>query len=152
VWFSLTSFLANAAMISKYLNPVGKLDQTKKERKSALRSALEVESDSEVLHRKARDNVEHFDERIDNWARQGAGNIIEIVLDTRLELDRFLRAETRVKRALILQEGIFLSEDRHGTIFELELKPVLIEIQRIGQKANEWIDNESPYHFIYPHG
>jgi hypothetical protein len=137
-------------MISKYLAPVGKLDKTKEDRKSSLRSALEVEPDSEVLPRRARDNVEHFDERIDNWVRQGSGNIIEIVLDTKTELEHFQRGGARIKRVLLLQEVVFLSEDGDGKAFELALKPVLAEIQRIAGKADAWIENESPYHFIYP--
>lgn len=61
VWFHLTSFLSHSAMISKYLSPIAN-NEISIARKSALRELLGVSSESEVLPRDTRDNVEHFDE------------------------------------------------------------------------------------------
>ena len=93
VWFHLASFLSHAAMISKYLSPVSK-NNVATERKKALREILEITDDSEVLPRDARDNVEHFDERIDNWVGSEKQNILEIVLPNR-DGYQFMRVDER---------------------------------------------------------
>ncbi len=85
-WFQLTSFLSHAAMISKYLSPISK-GHVAIMRKDLLRKTLEIPENSEVLSRDARDNIEHFDERIDNWVGSGHGKILEIVL---LDRDTFM--------------------------------------------------------------
>jgi len=148
VWFHLSSFLAHTAMISKYLSPIGS-GSTKTVRKNLLRNKLNISVNSDVLPRDARDNIEHFDERIDNWVGNKT-TILEMVLDNR-EAYNFMRVnEKRVKRVLLQKELIFISEKRNGTQFELELQPLFNEVKRIGKEAEEWIKNSSPYHFIYP--
>ncbi len=149
VWFHLTSFLAHAGMISKYISPI-RPNGIKRERMALLKEKLSVSGASEVLTRNARDNAEHFDERIDNWVRDDAGSIMEIVLDSRSGYNYLIRDETRIKRVLLQEELIFISENRDGTKFELELKPLYDEVKRIGQNATEWLENSSPVHFIYP--
>ncbi len=148
VWFHLSSFLSHAAMISKYLSPINPRG-IKKDRMELLREKLNVGDDSEVLPRDARDNVEHFDDRIDNWVG-GDGAIIEIVLDNRSGFNYLRVNEKNVKRVLLQEELIFVSEKRDGSKFELELSPLFEEIKRIGEEATKWIENSSPYHFIYP--
>ena len=154
VWFRLTSFLSHSAMISKYLSPINPRG-IKKDRMSELRDLLNVEKDSEVLSRDARDNIEHFDERIDNWIGH-RGTILEIVLDSRKALKRFLREDTivpdkpRIKRVVLLEEMIFISEKRSTEHFELELIPLQREVARITTAAQNWISTSSPYKFVYP--
>jgi hypothetical protein len=148
VWFHLTSFLSHAAMISKYLDPIGP-NALKRKRMTALRDKLSVTEQSNVLPRSARDNGEHFDERIDNWIG-GDGAILEMVLDNRSGYDYLKVSEKRVKRVLILDDLIFISEKRDQTKFELELAPLFEEIKRIGEAASQWIAGNSPYQFIYP--
>jgi len=108
VWFALTSFLSNAAMMSKYLDPGGPLDQIKKDRRTALRDALGVNKDSDVLPCTARDNVEHFDERIDKWVGQGANSIIELVLDTREDFEYLSYGKKSKPRLYHQGRGVFV--------------------------------------------
>ncbi|GAB4089123.1 hypothetical protein [Hydrogenophaga soli] len=149
VWFHLTSFLSHAAMISKYLSPI-KNNEVALARKNVLREILGIAADSEVLPRDTRDNVEHFDERIDNWVGSENQNILEIVLPDRAGY-HFMRVdEKRVKRVLILDEFVFVSEKRDATKFELPLHPLHQEVSRIELEAEKWIRKKSPYHFIFP--
>src|SRR5687768_6186981 len=78
VWFALTSFLTHAAMVSKFLDPMG-TSESKKLRGNALRAHLQVKTDSSILPRSARDNLEHFDERIDNWVEKKEEKVLEMV-------------------------------------------------------------------------
>lgn len=149
VWFHLTSFLSHSAMISKYLSPISK-NEVAIARKKALRELLGVGIDSEVLPRDTRDNIEHFDERVDNWVGGNNQNILEIVLPDRAGYDYMRVAEKRVKRVLILDELIFVSEKQDSAQFELSLRPLHEEVERIGAEADKWIAASSPYHFIFP--
>src|SRR6056297_1395243 len=78
VWLHLTGFLSHAAMISKYLAPINP-KQIQKLRMKALRDILGVNGSSEIISRSARDNIEHFDERIDNWIEQEETTLVEMV-------------------------------------------------------------------------
>lgn len=149
VWFHLTSCLAHAAMISKYLSPV-RPQGVSRERKRTLRRLLEVADDSEILSRKARDNIEHFDERIDNWVGNDCGGILEVVLPNRGGYEFLDGDNKRIKRVLLAEELIFITENRDGSKLEIPLEPVVQEAKRIGSKAGDWIQDNSPYHFIYP--
>jgi hypothetical protein len=135
-------------MISKYLSPINPRG-IKKDRMVILRDKLNVCDDSGVLPRDARDNIEHFDERIDNWVG-GDGTILEVVLDNRAGFNYLRVNEKNVKRVILQAELIFVSEKRDGSKFELELEPLIDEIKRIGEEAAKWIESSSPYHFIYP--
>lgn len=148
VWFHLTSFLHHASMISKFLAPISR-DEVAVERGRTLREALGVGSESEVLPRAARDNVEHFDERMDRWVEDWNPSILEIVLPDR-EGYEFLRvADKRVKRLLIADEMVFVSEKRDNSKFELKLRPVYQEIDRVRKSAEQWMGTTSPYEFLY---
>jgi len=148
VWFHLSSFLLHAAMVSKYLDPVSP-NKVKKERMTGLRSRLNVTEQSNVLPRDARNNVEHLDERIDNWIGSDA-TILEIVLDNRAAYEHLSISEKRVKRVLIQEGLIFVSEKEDQSKFELELTPLYVELKRIGEAAQHWIDRDSPYHYVGP--
>src|SRR2546428_224252 len=66
-WFALLGLLTAAANISKLLwgsHP----------RRADLRALLGVEDDSPLRVRKLRNDLEHFDERLDEWAAAGAGS------------------------------------------------------------------------------
>lgn len=147
VWFHLTSFLSHAAMISKYLSPISK-NEVAAARKNVLREILGIAADSEVLPRDTRDNVEHFDERIDNWVGSENQNILEIVLPDRAGYNFMRVDEKRVKRVLILDELVFVSEKKDATKFELSLHPLHQEVSRIESEAEKWITKKSPYHFV----
>ncbi len=149
VWFHLFGILSHSAMISKYLDPIGKLSPLQKDRRDQLRHLLNVGSTSAVLARDARDNVEHFDERIDNWVGT-ATSILEIVVPDRKGYEYIGKGNKNIKRLLIADEMVFVSERRDGTRFELPLEPLYKETQRIAKAAEDWIDANSPYHFVYP--
>ena len=148
VWFHLTSFLSHAAMVSKYVSPINPKG-FKKDRMGLLRDKLNITDASKVLPRDARDNVEHFDERIDNWVGSQS-TILEVVFENRAGYEFIQNDEKRIKRILLQEELIFISEKRDGSKFELELQPLFEEVKRIGNEAEEWIKKHSPYHFIYP--
>jgi len=150
VWFHLSSFLSHAAMVSKYLDPI-RPNAFKRERMASLREKLNVTEHSKVLPRFARDNVEHFDERIDNWVGID-GTILETVLQNRAGYHYLRVLEKRVKRVLIQDDLIFISEKRDQTKFELELAPLYEEIKRIGESANQWVERNESFNFIYPQG
>ena len=146
VWFHLTSFLSHAAMISKLVSPISPRG-VKIERMNLLQEALNIESNSEVLPRNARDNVEHFDERIDNWIGADSSTLLEVVFPNRAGYDFMNVDEKRVKRILLLDELIFISETRNADKFELKLQPLFDEVKRIGDEAEAWIESTSPYNF-----
>lgn len=150
VWFHLTSFLHHAAMISKLLAPVRKAGEMASVRGKALKEALGVRGDSEVLPREARNNVEHFDERMDRWIADANSTILEMVLDDRDGYDYLHVAEKRVKRVLIANELVFVSEREDSTKFELRLQPVYKEVERIKHAADRWLERSSPYHYLFP--
>ena len=149
VWFHLTSFLSHAAMISKLVSPISPRG-VKIERMNLLQEALNIESNSEVLPRNARGNVEHFDERIDNWIGADSSTLLEVVFPNRTGYDFMNVDEKRVKRILLLDELIFISETRNADKFELKLQPLFDEVKRIGDEAEAWIESTSPYNFICP--
>ena len=149
VWFHLTSFLSQAAMISKLVSPISPRG-VKIERMNLLQEALNIESNSEVLPRNERDNVEHFDERIDNWIGADSSTLLEVVFPNRAGYDFMNVDEKRVKRILLLDELIFISETRNADKFELKLQPLFDEVKRIGDEAEAWIESTSPYNFICP--
>lgn len=149
VWLHLISFLSHAAMISKYLDPI-RPKEVAAERMNRLRAELDVNEKSNLLARSARDNVEHFDERIDSWVERGAGAILEMVVPNRAGFEFIGRPENSIKRLLIAEERVFVSEQRDGSRLEFPLDPIANELVAIGQNANRWIETKSPYHFIYP--
>lgn len=115
-----------------------------------VKKELIIGVNSEILPRSARDNYEHFDERIDNWVDANATDILEIVLPYRNGYAYLRGSQKRVRRVILLQEYIYISENRDGSHFELELNPLINEIERIDVAATNWIDTKSPYHFLYP--
>ena len=109
-----------------------------------------VGDDSDVLPREARDNIEHFDERLDNWVVEDNQTILEMVLPDQTGYDFLRIGEKRVKRVLIQDEMIFISEKKDKSQFRLCLQPLHEEVIRIGREAEIWINNKSPYHFVFP--
>ena len=107
VWFHLASFLSHVGMISKLVSPISR-NAMASARGAVLKAALNVAATSEVLPRNARDNTEHFDERIDNWVSANAGNIIEIVLPDQDGYNYLRGNEKRVRRVLLKQEFVFI--------------------------------------------
>ena len=147
VWSAVWSLVSNAAMVSKYLYPI---KGGNKKRGRELCRILGVEPGAHILSRKARNNVEHHDERLDNWCKVDAEKIIEMVFEDREGFDYLVDGRTRVRRALLTDEMVFISEDQDGKRFEVELVPLSQELQLLKQKAEAWVVKNSPYKFIFP--
>ena len=147
VWFTVLGFLTHAAMVSKLLDPI-KSEGTAGIRGEALRAHLAVDGESPVLSRSARDNLEHIDERIDRWASQGSTTILEMVFDDRAGFDFIVKGETAIRRVLIRDEMIFVSEDRNGDRLETPLRPVFAALQALHARCEHKLATESPYNYL----
>lgn len=144
VWFVLLSFLTHAAMVSKFLDPIHP-KEAKKERGEALRAHLGIADDSVLLTRDARDNLEHIDERIDRWVQRGDTKILEMVFENRAGFDYICEHNGAIRRVLIADEMVFVSEDRHGKRIETSLRPVFESLQVLRTRCAHKLLTESPY-------
>jgi hypothetical protein len=146
VWFALVSFLTHVAMISKFLDPIHP-NETKENRGATLRAHLNVSDDSPIFPRTSRDNLEHFDERIDRWVQTGQNKILEMVFHDRAGFEYLADGNYAIRRVLIADELVFISEDRNGQPVELELRPVYEALQTLWQACVEKLKTESPYSY-----
>jgi hypothetical protein len=145
IWFALVSFLTHAAMISKFLDPI---KASAKKRGVELRAHLGVPNESAILPRAARDNLEHFDERIDGWVERNEQRVLEMVFQDR-EGFKFLRHQSRaIRRVLIADEMVFISEDRNGAPVEMPLVPIYEGIQQLNATCLHKLATESPYNYM----
>lgn len=144
VWFVLLSFLTHAAMVSKFLDPIGE-NAARTERGRALKAHLKVPENSPILPRNARDNLEHIDERIDGWVQRGDTKVIQMVFEDRAGFNFIFERNGAVRRVLITDEMIFVSEDRNGQRIETALGPVFESLQQLHFQCSEKLRTESPY-------
>jgi hypothetical protein len=142
VWFALVSFLTHAAIVSKLLDPI---KEASFERGKELREHLHVPADSPLLPRAARDNLEHIDERIDNWVKRKESAALELVVDDREGFNFITSRKPAIRRVLINNEMVFISEDRNGAWVEVDLKPLYEAIQNLSAVCQDKLANESPY-------
>ena len=144
VWLYLSTFLAHTAMISKYLKPTGTKDNGKnkvaKDRAKQLKAILKINDKAKLLTRNARDNLEHFDERIDNWIDTGKG-VLQMVVDNR-EGYEYLSHNKNIKRVILFKELIFVSENKDGSKEEVQLRPLFLEVQKISYAASNWLGSK----------
>jgi hypothetical protein len=155
VWAHVQGFLVHAALVSKLVEPPTETTFSEA-RKRFLREALLIDDTSAILQRSARNNVEHFDERIDVWC-QGGGSLVELIVPTREKLmftlagGDFEQPPTRpvfVRRALIVDEMVFVSQGRNG-LEEADLKALRAEIARIADCAGSLLgETIDPAQFI----
>lgn len=75
-----TDFLQHASAASRLLWPPAVRDNARRERAKTrgqhLRAALQVTDEHVLRNRRLRDHLEHYDERIDDWAETSANRII----------------------------------------------------------------------------
>lgn len=139
VWAHIHAFLSHSSMVSKLLNSPSRSTKAI-ERSKFLSELLAVPSTSVIFERGARNNVEHQDERLDLWIEQDGGMLVEMVFDSREGFDfliqpRSLEAKAKfIRRALILDEMVFVSQGREGVEFT-KLIPLAGEIGRIASAA-----------------
>lgn len=147
VWFVLLSFLTHAAMVSKLFDPINP-DHVKEERSRALKTHLEVTDGSAFLPRNARDNLEHIDERIDRWVQRGDTKILEMVFEDRTGFEYIAEQNGAVRRVLIHDEMMFISEDRNGNRIETALRTIFEELQALRERCEYKLSTESPYNYL----
>lgn len=147
VWFVLLSFLTHAAMVSKLLDPIHK-HKTKEDRGKVLRAHLRVPENSAILPRDARDNLEHIDERIDRWVQNGDTKILEMVFEDREGFEYISEDEGVIRRVLIADEMVFISEDRNGNRIETPLTLVFESLQNLHAECVNKLQTESPYNYL----
>lgn len=148
VWFVLLSFLTHAAMVSKLLDPIHP-NNTKENRGKVLRAHLGVPEDSAVLPRDARDNLEHIDERIDRWVQNGDTKIMEMVFEDRVGFEYICEGNGAIRRVLIADEMVFISEDRNGSRIETSLTLVFESLQKLHAECVHKLQTESPYNYLF---
>lgn len=139
VWAHLHAFLSHSSMVSKLLNSPSKSPKAI-ERSKFLSELLGVPSASVIFERGARNNVEHQDERLDLWIEQDGGMLVEMVFESRDGFEFLIKPrpldarEKFIRRALILDEMVFVSQGKEGVEFT-ELTPLAGEIDRIASAA-----------------
>lgn len=144
VWFVLVSFLTHAAIVSKFLDPI-KGDASTIERGNDLRAHLEVPEGSPILPRAARDNLEHIDERIDNWVERKEEALLEMVFPDREGFNHITSRKPAIRRVLIADEMVFISEDRNGVLVEVTLTPTYEAMRSLHAVCQHKLATESPY-------
>jgi hypothetical protein len=142
VWFALVSFLTHAGMISKFLEPI---EASAKQRGAQIKQHLEVPDDSAILARMARNNLEHFDERMDGWVKRNEKRVLEMVFQDREGFNFIADQPCAIRRVLIADEMVFISEDRSGTPVEMPLLPIYEAIKKLNAVCLHKLATESPY-------
>lgn len=145
VWFALVALLTHVAMISKFLAPI---KASASERGVELRAHLGVPNDSPILPRAARDNLEHFDERVDGWVERNETRVLEMVFKNRKGFEFLSEHPRAIRRVLIADEMVFISEDRNGTPVEIPLVPIYEAIQTLNATCLHKLETESPYSYM----
>lgn len=117
----LQNIILQAAALSRYFWPVRQGHET---RGSQLRTALDVADDNPLKNRDLRNEIEHFDEKLDAYLSDGlAGYIIPEFVGPLPENDG---VPTHIFRAYYLDVGLF---EMLGKRYEVE--PLANEILRI---------------------
>ncbi len=146
-WMYLASFLSHTAMVSKLFKPAPSTPISTC-RAQQLNEVLKVPDNALLLDRSIRNNVEHFDERIDRWIDAGSDKILEAVFEQRTCLD-FLDRHTDeqrhswfIRRVYLLDEEVFLTEGRDGRE-EVKIGDLAAELARISECANEFFNEQT---------
>ncbi|MGA9150628.1 MAG: hypothetical protein WBZ36_08620 [Candidatus Nitrosopolaris sp.] len=75
-WLSVQSFLITVANISKILWPSQQCGKEVSSRREALRILLSVDDSSPIREKEFRNHFEHYDSRIEQWAKDYEGKTI----------------------------------------------------------------------------
>ncbi len=145
VWSNLSAFFAHTGIISKILFPPRRGSQ---DRAAILVEALQLPELNALQDRNGRNNIEHIDERIDNWAVRDADNIVSMVIPDREGYDYLCTPDKAVRRVLIESELTFVSEDHEGNRVETNLPHLREEARIVMEKAHAKMHEDPPYHFL----
>ena len=144
IWFCLQNILVSVANLSKLLWPTGRNpSEFSRAIRSELRSSLRVTEDSPLKSRRFRNDFEHFDERLEEWANSSANNMfIDSVIAS--EVTDLLDPEIFNPRSVFRHydpRGQLLTF--HGNAYHLQ--PVLTAVKRLSEDA-EAKTSQNPLH------
>jgi hypothetical protein len=148
VWVRLQAFLTHTGMVSKLFSPPTK-DAVSKARGESLSRHLNVTATSPLMNRDARNAIEHLDERMDNWLRGDTRAFLECVFPDRAALNFLSQSRTAIRRALILDEMVFVTEGKAGRE-EAALLPLREELVRIVSKCMQRFKTDDPHSYVHP--
>ena len=98
------NIVQQAAALSRYFWPI-RQDQHRKSRAEELRAAYSVKADSPLKDRDLRNQLEHFDEKLDDYLKEGiVGYILPEYVGPSIERDG---VPGHLFRAYYLDEGVF---------------------------------------------
>lgn len=146
IWTDVSAFLGHAGIISKILFPSRPISQ---ERANELKDVLRLPTLPCLADRAGRDNIEHIDERIDNWAAKDSGSLISMVFDGRGGYDYICTPEKSIRRALIQDELIYINESLRGLRVETSLQGLLAEIELVRDRAFTAVQANPSYHVLF---
>ena len=122
-----------------------------------LKTTLDVNEGSQIFSRSARNNVEHLDERIDNWITAGPERLLEMVFDNRKRYEFLYRPEVGeqcrwfLRRVYLVEEDVFISQGREG-VEEIDLAALTAELCRIKHAAHDFLACDEAVNRLSPFG
>ncbi|MDO6521275.1 hypothetical protein Q4578_06735 [Shimia thalassica] len=139
-WTHSQSFLGHTAMVAKFVDPP-RLSEVSRARSEALRAGLSIETNSPLLNRSIRNNVEHLDERLDAWIQAEGQRCLESCFATRKDYDFLNNGEIAaprwfVKRVYLVDEDVFITQGRNG-VEEMDFAvtvEALVELKTIAER------------------
>lgn len=129
VWFAVQNFLIASANVSKLLWTPSKRT-VHQERSAWLRSLLQVADDSPLSNRSLRNHLEHFDERIWEWAAENPTQVVDQIIGD------------PVLVSMIDPRNVLRSIGRDGMTWrfrgeEFAVGPAITELRRLQRRAGE---------------
>lgn len=133
VFRALHSLLTHAANISRLLFPSRKGDQYAQRRGQKLRDLLSVDDASPIADRSLRNHLEHYDERLDQWAQNHPGTSKSFATDNihpkdagpNVPPDSALRAYLTDTREFYFMGDVY------------EMLPLVREVRRIREEVEK---------------
>lgn len=110
IFRNIHSFLTHAAVVSKILFPAkNKKKPDRVVRGEHLRELLEVDGGHPIMTRSVRDDLDHFDERIDQWATDSKKhNRLDKIIGPRNIIGGTIFEEGDTFRHYVPGEGVFM--------------------------------------------
>jgi hypothetical protein len=131
-------------MVSKLLFPTK--DKCKPIAK-AVRDRLSIHDDSPLNSRAGRNNLEHIDERLADWAIAEGPGLLESVFDSRESLAFLDEHRWRIRRVLIMDEWTLLTTDaagqRHETLLS-SLSDALVSLLNEADQQSALVNYVGP--------
>lgn len=127
----LQNIVHQAAALSRYFWPS---DESHMPRGMYLRSVLQVDDDSPLKSRSVRNQIEHFDERLDDYLKESfVGNVMPSYFGKTPPDDGVQR---HIFRAYYLETGVFEILGKR-----IAIEPLVVEIMRIHNLLAECEEN-----------